>query len=186
MDNQDSSPALTFPNVPIDFCPTGNWSEILQEFIDVVLVNGTINVPGLGDVTPEQIALIEEDLADQQNQILALQTELETETTQRKAADAALDTRIDVLEANPVVKVRYGTITSVVTGDSVRTVTFAALPSTSYGVSITPICDATIGASATPLFALVAAGQTTTGFSIRVENNISQITSVDWMAVHTS
>ena len=175
MDNQDSSPALTFPNVPIDFCPTGNWSEILQEFIDVVLVNGTINLPGLGDVTPEQIAQIEEDLADQQNQIDALET-----------LGVALDLRIDVLEANPVVKVRYGTITSVVTGDSVRTVTFAALPSTSYGVSITPICDATIGASATPLFALVAAGQTTTGFSIRIENNISQITSVDWMAVHTS
>ena len=175
MDNQDSSPALIFPNVPIDFCPTGNWSEILQEFIDVVLVNGTINVPGLGDVTPEQIAQIEEDLADQQNQIDAVEAEVD-----------ALDLRVDALEANPVVKVRYGTITGVVTGDSVRTVTFAALPSTSYGVSITPICDATIGASATPLFALVAAGQTTTGFSIRIENNISQITSIDWMAIHTS
>lgn len=175
MDNQDSSPALIFPNVPIDFCPTGNWSEILQEFIDVVLVNGTINVPGLGDVTPEQIAQIQEDLADQQNQIDALE-----------AQDIALDLRIDALEANPVVKVRYGTITGVVTGDSVRTVTFAELPSTSYGVSITPICDATIGVSATPLFALVAAGQTTTGFSIRIENNISQITSIDWMAIHTS
>ena len=179
MDNQSSSPALIFPNVPIDFCPTGNWSEILQEFIDVVLVNGTINVPGLGDVTPEQIAQIEEDLADQQNQIDALETLVATET-------AAIDARLDVLEANPVVKVRYGTITGVVTGDSVRTVSFAALPSATYGVSITPICDATIGASATPLFALVAAGQTTTGFSIRIENNISQITSIDWMVIHTS
>lgn len=175
MDNQDSSPALIFPNVPIDFCPTGNWSEILQEFIDVVLVNGTINVPGLGDVTPEQIAAINDTLADQQNQIDALEAE-----------GTALDLRIDALEANPVVKVRYGTITGVVTGDSIRTVTFAALPSTSYGVSITPICDASIGASATPLFALVTSGQTTTGFSIRIENNISQITSIDWMAIHTS
>lgn len=175
MDNQSSSPALIFPNVPIDFCPTGNWSEILQEFINVVLVNGTINVPGLGDVTPEQIAQIEEDLADQQNQIDALEAE-----------DIAIDARLDVLEANPVVKVRYGTITGVVTGDSVRTVTFAALPSTTYGVSITPICDATIGAAATPLFALVGSSQTATGFSIRIENNISQITSIDWMAIHTS
>lgn len=175
MDNQSSSPALIFPNVPIDFCPTGNWSEILQEFIDVVLVNGTINVPGLGDVTPEQIAQIQEDLADQQNQIDALE-----------AQDIAIDLRIDALEANPVVKVRYGTITTVVTGDSIRTVSFAALPSTTYGVSITPICDATIGASATPLFALVDASKTTTGFSIRIENNISQITSIDWMAIHTS
>ena len=175
MDNQSSSPALIFPNVPIDFCPTGNWSEILQEFINVVLVNGTINVPGLGDVTPEQIAQIEEDLADQQNQIDALEAE-----------DIAIDARLDVLEANPVVKVIYGTITGVVTGDSVRTASFAALPSATYGVSITPICDATIGAAATPLFALVGSSQTATGFSIRIENNISQITSIDWMAIHTS
>ena len=175
MDNQSSSPALTFPNVPIDFCPTGNWSEILQEFIDVVLVNGTINVPGLGDVTPEQIAQIEEDLADQQNQIDALEAE-----------GTALDLRIDALEANPVVKVRYGTITGIPTGNSIQTASFAALPSAIYGISITPICDATIGAAATPLFALVGSSQTATGFSIRIENNISQITSVSWMAVHTS
>lgn len=179
MDNQDSSPALVFPNVPTDFCPTGNWSEVLQEFIDVVLVNGTINVPGLGDVTPEQIAQIEEDLADQQNQIDALETLVATET-------AAIDARLDVLEANPVVKVRYGTITGIVTGDSIQTASFTALPSATYGVSITPICDATIAASPTPLFALVGSSQTTTGFSIRIENNISQITSVNWMAVHTS
>jgi hypothetical protein len=175
MDNQSSSPALTFPNVPDDFCPTGNWQNVFQVFIDEVLTNGTINVPGLGDVTPAQINQINEDIADQQNQIDALVTDVN-----------ALDVRIDALEANPVVKVRYGTITGVVTGDSIRTVTFPALPSTSYGVSITPICDATIGTSATPLFALVSSGQTTTGFSIRIENNISQITSVDWMAVHTS
>ena len=175
MDNQDSSPALTFPNVPIDFCPTGNWSEILQEFIDVVLVNGTINVPGLGDVTPEQIAQIEEDLADQQNQIDALE-----------AQGVALDLRIDVLEANPVVKVRYGTISSIPTGDSVQTVSFSALPSATYGVSISPICGATISTQPTPLFSLSSGSKTTTGFSIRIENNIAEITSVDWMAVHTS
>jgi hypothetical protein len=175
MDNQDSSPALTFPNVPIDFCPTGNWSEILQEFIDVVLVNGTINVPGLGDVTPEQIAQIEEDLADQQNQIDALEAE-----------GTALDLRIDVLEANPVVKVRYGTISSIPTGDSIQTVSFTGLPTATYGASITPICGATISAQPTPLFSLSTGSKTTTGFSIRIENNIAEITSVDWMAVHTS
>lgn len=179
MDNQDSSPAIIFPNVPIDFCPTGNWSEILQQFIDVVLVNGTINLPGFGDVTPEQIAQINETLADQQNQIDALETLVANE-------NVAIDARLDVLEANPVVRVRYGTITGIPTGDSIQTATFTALPSGTYGVSITPICSATIGASATPLFALVATSKTTTGFSIRIENNISQITSVDWMAVHTS
>ena len=172
MDNQSSSPALTFPNVPDDFCPTGNWQNVFQQFIDEVLTNGTINVPGLGDVTPAQVAQINEDLANQQNEI------------------NALDTRVDTLEttvaAIPTVKVRYGNIGSVPVGDSIQTVSFAALPSATYGISITPNCNATIGTSATPLFALVDGSKTTTGFSIRVENNLSQITSVDWMAVHTS
>lgn len=175
MDNQDSSPALTFPNVPDDFCPTGNWQNVFQVFIDEVLANGTINVPGLGDVTPAQINQINEDLADQQNQIDALVTDVN-----------ALDVRIDTLEARPVINARYGNIGSVPTGDSIQTASFAALPSANYGISITPNCNATIGASATPLFALVAGSKTTTGFSIRVENNLSQITSVDWMAIHTS
>jgi len=168
VDNQDSSPAIIFPNVPIDFCPSGNWSEILQQFIDTVLSNGTINIPGLGDVTPEEIAAINQQLADQQNEIDALQTQVTT------------------LESNPVVTVRSGTITAVATGDSVRTVTFTALPSSTYGISIVPVCSATIGVQATPLFSLNGGSKTTTGFSIRIENNIAEITSVDWMAVHTS
>jgi hypothetical protein len=165
VDNQDSSPAIIFPNVPIDFCPTGNWSEILQQFIDTVLANGTINIPGLGDVTPEEIAAINTQLANQQNEI------------------DALETRVTEIEDNSL---RFGTISGVATGDSVRTVTFAALPSTNYGVSITPVCSATIGIQATPLFALNGGSKTTTGFSIRIENNIAEITSLDWMVVHSS
>ena len=46
MDNADSSPAITFPNVPDDFCPTGNWQNVFQVFIQHVLSNGTILVPG--------------------------------------------------------------------------------------------------------------------------------------------
>jgi hypothetical protein len=172
MDNQSSSPALTFPNVPDDFCPTGNWQNVFQVFIDEVLTNGTINVPGLGDVTPAQVAQINEDLADQQTQI------------------SALDTRVDTLETTiatiPVVNVRRGVVTGVPTIDSIQTVSFAALPNVNYAVSITPVCAGTIGASATPLFALNDGSKTTTGFSIRVENNISNITSIEWMAVHTS
>lgn len=168
MDNQSTSPQLIFPNVPDDFCPTGNWSEVLQQFIDIVLANGTINVPGLGDVTPSEITAINNQLSSQQLEV------------------NALDLRVDALELNPVVKVRYGTITGVPAADSVQTVTFAALPSATYGVSIVPECGATISTSATPLFSLNTGSQTTTGFSIRVENNISQITSIAWMAVHTS
>ena len=168
MDNQSTSPQLIFPNVPDDFCPTGNWSEVLQQFIDIVLANGTINVPGLGDVTPAEITAINNELSSQQLEV------------------NALDLRVDALELNPVVKVRYGTITGVPAADSVQTVTFAALPDANYGVSIIPECGATIAANPTPLFALNTGSKTTTGFSIRVENNISQITSIAWMAVHTS
>jgi hypothetical protein len=168
MDNQSSSPALTFPNVPDDFCPTGNWQNVFQVFIDEVLTNGTINVPGLGDVTPQQVAQINQTLADQQNQI------------------TALDTRVDALE--PAVKVRRGVITGVPTDDSIQTASFASnlLPDANYAVSITPICGSSISTSATPLFSLNSGSKTTAGFSIRVENNISNITSIEWMAVHTS
>jgi hypothetical protein len=172
MDNQSSSPALTFPNVPDDFCPTGNWQNVFQVFIDEVLTNGTINVPGLGDVTPSQINQINEELADQQNEINALDTRVDT-----------LETTVASIQA---VKVRNGTITGVPTLDSIQTVSFAVLPSTNYGISITPICNGTILAQPTPLFALVNGSKTATGFSIRIENNIAEITSVDWMAVHTS
>ena len=166
MDNSDSSPALTFPNVPDDFCPTGNWQNVFQAFIDEVLSNGTILVPGLGDVTPQEINQINETLADQQNEI------------------DALDTRVTALE--PAVKVRRGIVTGVPTSDSIQTVSFSELPDVNYAVSITPVCAGTIGAAATPLFSLNATSKTTTGFSIRVENNISNITSIEWMAVHTS
>jgi hypothetical protein len=166
MDNADSAPAITFPNVPDDFCPTGNWQNVFQAFIDEVLTNGTILVPGLGDVTPQQIAQINQDLANQQNEIDALKT------------------RVTALE--PAVKVRRGIVTGVPTLDSIQTVSFAALPDVNYAVSITPVCAGTIGVSPTPLFALNDASKTTTGFSIRVENNISNITSIEWMAVHTS
>lgn len=172
MDNQDSSPALTFPNVPDDFCPSGNWQNVFQAFIDEVLANGTINVPGLGDVTPEQIAILSQQIAILTDQVTDLSGEV-----------AALTTEVNAI---PVVNTRYGTVDTVVTGDSVRTVTFAALPTSNYGVSITPICNATILVQPTPLFSLVAGSKTTTGFSIRIENNIAEITSVDWMAVHTS
>jgi len=158
MDNQDSAPSLTFPNVPDDFCPTGNWANVLQEFIDEVLANGTINVPGLGDVTPAEIQQINATLADLQNQI-------------------------DAVEDNIII--RKGTVTGVPTGDSIQTVSFVDFPTNSFFAGVTPIATATIGTSPTPLFAVVAASKTTSGFSIRVENNVAQITSIDWVAIYT-
>jgi len=171
MDNQSSSPALTFPNVPDAFCPIGNWQNVFQQFIDEVLTNGTINVPGLGDVTPAQVAQINEDLADQQSQI------------------SALDTRVDTLEttvaAIPTVKVRYGTLTGIAPNDTTSTgIPFSSpLPSAVYGISLTPIYGSGTPLT-TPLFTIVS--QNASGFTIRVDNNIAEITSLNWMAVHTS
>jgi hypothetical protein len=167
MDNADSSPAITFPNVPDDFCPTGNWQNVFQVFIDEVLSNGTILVPGLGDVTPQQVAQINETLADQQTQI------------------TALDTRVDALELNPTIRVRYNTVTGIITGDTASIgVTFSSpLPSAVYGISLTPIY-ATGNPLTTPLYTIVS--QNTAGFTFRVDNNIAEITSLNWLAVHSS
>jgi hypothetical protein len=171
MDNQDSSPALTFPNVPDDFCPAGNWQNVFQVFIDEVLSNGTINVPGLGDVTPQQVAQINQTLADQQTQISANTTNIANLTTQ--------------VNAIPVVKVRYGTLTGISSGDTTSIgVTFSsALPSAIYGISLTPIYGSGTPLT-TPLYTIIT--QNTAGFTVRVDNNIAEITSLNWMAVHTS
>ena len=161
MDNQDSSPALTFPNVPDDFCPTGNWQNVFQSFIDEVLSNGTINVPGLGDVTPTQITAINTELQSQQNQI------------------DALDTRVDALEGD-LVRVRTGTA-GIPAGDSTEAISFSSLPSVNYGVSIQPVGTAT---SAVAGKYILATGQTTTGFTIRINDNPSTVTALRWTAIH--
>jgi hypothetical protein len=165
MDNESSSPQLLFPNVPDDFCPSGNWQEVLQQFIDIVLNNGTINVPGLGDVTPEQIQQINGQLASQQNEI------------------TALDTRVDALEAVPKVTVRTGVTAIGGAGPLSLNISFAALPSADYGVSIQPIGTATSAAAGKYI---LQTGQTTTGFTILVDNNPATVTELRWTAIHTA
>jgi len=165
MDNQQSSPQIIFPNVPSDFCPTGDWSQVLQQFIDTVLANGTINVPGLGDVTPAEITEINNQLSSQQLEI------------------DALDTRVDALEAIPVVTARTGTV-SVPAGNSTLNITFTALPGTDYGVSIIPVGTST--SRATMGSYVLQAGQTTTGFTLLVEDNPATVTTLRWTAIHTA
>lgn len=158
MDNQDSAPALIFPSVPDDFCPTGNWTEVLQEFIDVVLSNGTINVPGLGDVTPTQIQSINEYLLQ-------------------------LNNRIDILEE---VQIRQGTVTGLVAGDSTIAVVFTTpMPSNNYTVCFTPVTNV-VGATQAPIFAVQTGTQSITGFTLFIDNNIASITQVDWVAIHSA
>ena len=158
MDNQDSSPALIFPSVPDDFCPSGNWTQVFQQFSDVVLASGTVNIPGLGDVTPQQIQSIIAELQDLQNQI-------------------------DVLAET---QVRQGIITGLVVGDQTITITFAtAMPSDNYTVAFTPVTNAG-GATQAPIFAVQTGSQTITGFTVFIDQNVATVTQVDWVAIHSA
>jgi hypothetical protein len=173
MDNESSSPQIQFPNVPDDFCPTGNWQEVLQQFIDIVLSNGTINVPGLGDVTPAQIQTINAELASQQNQIDALDSDI-----------TALDTRVDALEE---LKIQRGQITGVADNDSTQAVTLSpAFPSSDYNILLTPIIPGGgIGANA-PIIGIQSGTKTASGFTISIQNNgtAPNIDVIEWMAIH--
>jgi hypothetical protein len=161
VDNQDSSPALIFPNVPDDFCPTGNWTDVFQQFIDTVLTNGTINIPGLGDVTPGQIQTINDYLLNLQNQINIL-------------AD---------------VQVRQGTVSALPINDSTHSVTFTtAMPSDNFRVAFTPRLAASAGSASYPTFILQTGSKSINGFSFLCENNGSPaiISEVEWVAIHSS
>lgn len=158
MDNQDSSPALIFPSVPDDFCPSGNWTQVFQQFSDVVLASGTVNIPGLADVTPQQIDALNQAVLELQLRVTNL------ETTQ----------------------VRQGTISSLATGHSTVTITFAtAMPSDNYTVAFTPVTN-TVGTSSAPIFAIQTGSQTISGFTLFIDNNVASITQVDWVAIHSA
>lgn len=156
MDNQQSSPQIIFPNVPDDFCPTGNWQEILQEFIDIVLSNGTINVPGLGDVTPEQIAEIQAELQDQQNQI-----------------DAIPDNIIE-----------FGQVAVTSTDAQYAVSLLTTMPDTNYGIVLTPVSAA--GQNPTARCYLVNGTKSVGGFSFMVEAAEVHTTFVQWMVIHST
>jgi hypothetical protein len=161
MDNQDSSPALIFPNVPDDFCPTGNWTDVFQQFIDTVLTNGTINVPGLGDVTPQQIQEI-------------------------KATLQLLQDQIDILAET---QVRQGVVTGIGINDTVHTVLFGtAMLSDNFRVAFTPRLAASAGSASYPTFILQTGSKSINGFSFLCENNGSPaiISEVEWVAIHSS
>ena len=162
MDNADSSPALTFPNVPDDFCPTGNWQNVFQAFIDEVLSNGTILVPGLGDVTPAEIININQDIQDLQNQVNALDT----------------------------IQIRRGVLTGIGSGDSTRPITFDTnMPDNDYSVSLTAILPSSPITAASPNIFLLNGTKAINGFTVAIENNgtspATTITSLEWIAIYS-
>lgn len=156
MDNQTSSPQLVFPSVPDDFCPAGNWTDVLQQFIDEVLSNGTINVPGLGDVTPTEIQTINAQLVSLQNQI----------------------------DAMPDITIKSGQ-TAVTSTDAQYNVSFTtSMANTSYSVALTPVTAS--GTNPTARCYLVNGSKTTGGFAFMVESAEVHTTFVEWTAMHTT
>jgi hypothetical protein len=163
MDNQDSSPQLIFPNVPDDFCPTGTWTDVLQSFIDQVLSNGTINVPGLGDVTPQQIQDLKAEDQDLQNQI------------------TATNRRIDDL---PTIQKIFRGETGVGASDATYTIALPeTLASNNYSVILTPI--ATEAGTATARVYEVTSSRTTSQFKFIVRAAENVTTLVAWTVIYT-
>lgn len=162
MDNQDSSPQLIFPNVPDDFCPTGTWTDVLQSFIDQVLSNGTINVPGLGDVTPQQIQNLQAKDQGLQNQI------------------TATNTRIDNL---PTIQKIFRGETAVGASDATYTIALPeTLASNNYSIIFTPI--ATEAGTATARAYEVTSSKTTSQFKFIVRSAENVTTLVAWMVIY--
>jgi hypothetical protein len=117
-----------------------------------------VNIPGLADVTPQQIQTINDYLLNLQNQV-------------------------DVLATT---QVRQGVISGLVTGDQTITITFTtAMPSDNYTVCFTPVTN-TGGATQAPIFAIQTGSQTITGFTVFIDQNVATVTQVDWVAIHSA
>jgi len=136
MQNQSSPAQLLFPTVPPNYCPQGDWPSILNSFITLFLNNGTVNIPGLGAVTPEQIATINQNIQNLQNEYDAL-----------------------------AVNVRSGTISSPVAGLNLVSFS-QAMPNTNYNITAYFVSASGTTAVPTSSWSIVENSILTTGFSI--------------------
>ena len=135
MDNQQSPAVLLPPTIPSNWTPTGDWAAIFNSFCSLFLANTTVNIPGLGEVTPTQITAILASIQAIQNQLNAL-----------------------------AINVQTGTVTPS-TGITQNAVNFSsAMPNSTYLISIIFIETGT-PTTTPPSWSLVAGSQATTGFS---------------------
>jgi len=154
MQNQSSPAQLLFPVVPANYCPEGKWSDILNSFIQLYLNNGTVNIPGLGQVTPQQIHTINQNIQNLQNEY-------------------------DALTSN----IRSGTIPSPATGTNVNAITFSSpMPNSNYQIYIEFVSSTATNTGTTPqMWAIVGGTKTATGFSLRTDIAAGDaITSINW------
>jgi hypothetical protein len=152
MQNQSSPAQLLFPTVPSNYCPEGTWSDILNSFIQLYLNNGTVNISGLGEVTPQQIQTINQNIQNLQNEYNAL-----------------------------AVNVQSGTQTVASNSSTVYTITFpSAMPNNTYNVLIEPQTSSTSGIANNWSWAIIASSKTTTQFQIYFYNATSAISGFNW------
>lgn len=152
MDNLSTLPQLEIPLIPDTECAKGNQAALFNYYFQNYLARATVNIPGLGSVTPEEIQDIQENIQSLQNQIDALE-----------------------------VGVRSGTVT-ISTGDSSTPVTFStALPNSSYSINIEFI-SAAGSATAAAGWAIVTGTKTASGFTVRTLDVTADITSIFYTA----
>jgi len=151
--NQASPVEILSPTIPSNWCPTGSWSDVFNNYQTLFLNNSTVNIPGLGLVTPDQIATINQNIQNLQNEYAAL-----------------------------AVNVRSGSIASPATGARTQTVTFSsAMPTSNYIINIVFVNDGTGTSAPAAYWSLGTGSKTTTGFSFNT--NIAaadKIISLDW------
>ncbi len=117
--NQDSLASFTVQVIPDDVCFKGTTTQILNQFIQLYLNTATINIAGLGEVTPAQIALINATLIVLQNEIDALPVE------NRSGSQA------------------------IAVGDNNYTITFGTnMPNANYDVTLAFVATAGVGTAA--------------------------------------
>ena len=71
MQNQSSPVQILSPVIPSSWCPSGSFADIFNSYNQLYLNNSTVNIPGLNQVTPQQIQTINQNIQNLQNTISA-------------------------------------------------------------------------------------------------------------------
>lgn len=159
--------------MPDDFCPSGDWRNIFQTFIDTVLLNGTVNIPDLSEISLEAIAQLTTDVNNLQVEVTDIQADIST-----------INGNIATLTTRPVVTVKANQ-TAVGSADQQYTVVFSsAMPSTNYSVALTPV--SATATNPTARIYLVNGSKTVNSFQFMVEAAETHTTFVEWTAIHTT
>lgn len=153
MTNTSTLPQLQIPEIPVTECPKGNVAQIFQYFFTKYLGRATINIPGLGDVKPEKIQELEDQITKLQNQIDALD-----------------------------IGVRFGSVTGLDTAVGNYVVAFdTPLPDANYDIHIEFVGSGGVTATQAPGWVVLSGSKIATGFTIRCTGN-ANVTSFNWTA----